>query len=395
MKTESIHIYNFGPITNAEINDLKKINVFIGESGSGKSTVMKALAMCRWVYKMQCIRTYLRKSGVSATPFRLNTVRILTSNGLISMLMPESVIEYSNGTYTITLRNGKFILPADKDVPTEELSLEKVAYISDKRMMLPDLVNGNVSLRHGMFYLEDTLGNFQKALDIVTETTLPYLGVRMDVRKTAVGRRIYVTSTSEENPFRDLPLSRASSGMQSSVGLHFILTYLTQYYDPVQAINSTIVGYLADTDSLGAFKPQTNVGAFPYRRINLHIEEPELSLFPTNQKGLVEYMAGQIYGAEAADVTLTFATHSPYILTTLNVLTLANKAMEKNPDAVKEIMGDTVNLPCKDLMAWEIRNGCSRPLMDKESGMIDGTWLDSVSDSFDDAIYRLNQIVYG
>lgn len=395
MKKESLYIENFGPITHADLSDLRKINVLIGVSGSGKSTVMKVLAMCRWIYKMQCIRTYLKTSGVSSTPFRLRTDRILSANGLVSLLRPESVMEYVNGSYKISLRNGKFTFPGPKEVPAEELSLEKVAYISDKRVMLPDLVNGNVSLKHGMFYLEETLGNFQKSLDFVTETALPYLGVCMDVRKTAVGRRIYVSSESEENMFRDLPLSRASSGMQSSVGLHFILAYFSRYYDPVQAMNSTIVGYLADTDSLGAFKPQTNIGAFPYKRIDLHVEEPELSLFPTNQKGLVEYMVNTIYASQSADITLTFATHSPYILTSLNVLTLAGKAMEKDAAAAKEAIGATTALPSGALAAWELKEGQSRSLTDPETGLIDGSWLDSASDTFDETIYRLNSIIYG
>ena len=44
-------IDNFGPIKNAEF-ELKKVNVFIGQQGEGKSCVMKIAAFCMWVEKV-------------------------------------------------------------------------------------------------------------------------------------------------------------------------------------------------------------------------------------------------------------------------------------------------------------------------------------------------------
>ena len=49
---ERIVIKDFGPIKELEINDIKKITIFIGDSGSGKSTVMKVISLFRWLYKM-------------------------------------------------------------------------------------------------------------------------------------------------------------------------------------------------------------------------------------------------------------------------------------------------------------------------------------------------------
>ncbi|MDE7254661.1 MAG: AAA family ATPase, partial [Helicobacter sp.] len=47
---ERLIIKNFGPIIEAEI-EIKPLIVFIGESGSGKSVIMKTLALCRWIHK--------------------------------------------------------------------------------------------------------------------------------------------------------------------------------------------------------------------------------------------------------------------------------------------------------------------------------------------------------
>ncbi|MDR2465842.1 MAG: ATP-binding protein [Prevotellaceae bacterium] len=38
---ESIIIRNFGPVKDMEIQNITPFTVFIGESGSGKSTIMK------------------------------------------------------------------------------------------------------------------------------------------------------------------------------------------------------------------------------------------------------------------------------------------------------------------------------------------------------------------
>ncbi|MDE7172975.1 MAG: AAA family ATPase, partial [Helicobacter sp.] len=46
---ERLIIKNFGPIVEAEI-EIKPFMVFIGESGSGKSVIMKTLALCRWIH---------------------------------------------------------------------------------------------------------------------------------------------------------------------------------------------------------------------------------------------------------------------------------------------------------------------------------------------------------
>ncbi|MCM1452575.1 MAG: AAA family ATPase [Clostridium sp.] len=394
MNQESLYISKFGPIENVALEGIKGVNVFIGESGSGKSTVMKVLGMCRWLYKMQCIRSYLKLSGIKSSPFRHRGEHMMAVNGLSVFLRPESKIRYAYGDFECGISDGKLKI-SKKILPLDQLSLEKIAYISDRRDVLPDIIAGNMVVKHGMLYLEDTLSNFQKALDLITDTSIPYIGVKMNVRKTTIGRRVFVSSMSDSNGFKNLPLSDASSGIKSTVGLHFIINYFAHRYDVVEAMNSTVLSYLASNDNLSRFKPQTDIGAFSSKRISLLIEEPELSLFPSNQRGLVNYIVSMINSSGPADINLTFATHSPYILTSLNVLMMAQKAKQIDSKMTEDVMGGNISLHSSKVSAWEIKDGCSRYLLDEETGLIDGSWLDSASDVFDDQIYRLNQIIYG
>ena len=42
---ESIEIRNFGPVRDVKIETVKPLTILIGDSGSGKSTIMKVLAL--------------------------------------------------------------------------------------------------------------------------------------------------------------------------------------------------------------------------------------------------------------------------------------------------------------------------------------------------------------
>lgn len=401
MKKESLKILDFGALKAVEIPEVGKVNVFIGASGCGKSTIMKVLAMCRWIYKMHCVRSYLKLSGVAASPFSFSSEVILKKNGLDAFVREGSLfdtkislIEYSYGSFTLRMEGDKFVFPT-RPIPDDELALEKVAYISDKRGLLPDLIAGNVALRHGMFYLDETFRNFQLALTNIPASSMPYLGVNVGVKKTVSGKRVFVSPIEASVSDYEIPLASSSSGIQNSVGLHFILEYFARHYDLVQTMNSTIVRYLADTDRLSDFKAAYNVGDFPYKRISLHIEEPELSLFPENQKGLIDHMLFLMNSSRNAEINLSFATHSPYILTAINLRMLAARAREIDAEATKSILGIVNPLPVKDVTAWEVRDGVVKSLIDNDTLLIDGTWLDSVSDTFDDQISKLNEIIYG
>ena len=54
-KMEHLYLKNFGPIKEMDI-DLKPLMVFIGESGSGKSAILKLLSLLRWVHKHLLLR---------------------------------------------------------------------------------------------------------------------------------------------------------------------------------------------------------------------------------------------------------------------------------------------------------------------------------------------------
>lgn len=319
---ESITIRNFGPLKDVTIDELRPLNIFVGESGSGKSTVMKVLAAFQWLYKMVCIRSYLKSSGVRKSPFHFRVEDLLRRDGLYGYLKPNTEIRYSNGAISLFYRKGHRLQGADTIVPPQEMSLEKIAFVSDKRMAIPNIIAGMINIRHGLFYLEDTLENFMRAWDWISSTEIDYLGIRLETRKSGAGRRIMVTPLDGVTPYA-IPLHEASSGIQCASAVHYIAEYFARYYDLVASVNSSVLSYLSLSDSIKDFRSDSNIGEFPNRRISIHIEEPELSLFPTNQTGMMEYLYRSFFVRQREDnirFQFNIATHSPYIINHLNLM---------------------------------------------------------------------------
>ena len=120
---ESIIIRNFGPIKEVEIDNVQPFTVFIGESGSGKSTVMKVIVLFRWIYKMVNIRSYLKHANISQSPFTFEFKSYLKNNGIFDYLKKNTEIIYKKGGNAITYKNS---LDASTIIPDNELSLEKM-----------------------------------------------------------------------------------------------------------------------------------------------------------------------------------------------------------------------------------------------------------------------------
>lgn len=318
MKKESLHIENFGPIKEVTIEEIKPFMVFIGESGSGKSTIIKLIALFRWIYKMMCIRTFLKVSDVKDT-FKFDFGTYLKNNEQDHFVKKDTIVIYTNGSVTVTYKDGK-LTGSDAYVPAEEISLEKISFIADKRIVIPDMVSNNFSIRKGSFYLRESHRDYLLSTDKFKSLDLPFLKVRWEVQKTSYGTKHYLVSLDENNPYR-IELTEASSGMQTTTSLAVIVEYFAKYYDLIESINKSILSYASMSDNWRSFKPVANLGDFKYRNVSLFIEEPELSLFPNAQDGLIQFIANRCFNTpHDYNMNVLMTTHSPYIFNFLNVL---------------------------------------------------------------------------
>ena len=123
---ERIKIANFGPIREVEIEDIRPLTVFIGESGSGKSTIMKVLSLFRWMVKRINIRSFLRNAGATdLKELHFDMKELLKYSGIDEYLKSDTEIIYENEGYRISYANGRLNTPK-KPIDKESLSLNKV-----------------------------------------------------------------------------------------------------------------------------------------------------------------------------------------------------------------------------------------------------------------------------
>ena len=123
-------------------------------------------------------------------------------------------------------------------------------------------------------------------------------------------------------------------------------------------------------------------------------EEPELNLYPTTQKKLVEYLVEK---CTKGDNRLIITTHSPYILTALNNLITAKNVINERPETIEEvnkIIPPQYQIDFEDVKAYYVGGGTAKNIMSTENSMIDANGLDEVSNELSITFNQLLDLEY-
>ncbi|MCW2119507.1 ATP-binding protein [Flavobacterium sp. 7A] len=119
---------------------------------------------------------------------------------------------------------------------------------------------------------------------------------------------------------------------------------------------------------------------------NFVVEEPELNLYPKAQHELIKYLVKNCL-FERKNLILT--THSPFVLASINNLLLAFDKGKMNPKEVNKIIKKESWLDPKNFIAYELKNGKAKKIMDDKLGQIKENMIDGVSDAFADEFDKL------
>ena len=344
--TESIHIKNFGPLRDVKIDDIKPLTVLIGDSASGKSTLMKVVALMRYIYKRANIYSYLKNADVSDRPRSF----INLIGEMQPMLTHETKINYTvhmpnGGNYTHLLdRNG--IQFDDIGINKADMVFFKEAFVAETRSIIPtwSLYGARFPGADLGYYFNETFRDFSEATDRIKEQSLDYIGMKMEVN-TELTRKHFLISPNDGS-HEVFELEHTSSGIQASVPLMTIVRYFAHEFSFTKAFRRSVLDILTD-EALSQFRPEINLKDLK-KYIHLYIEEPELSLDPQTQCLFINdlireafYRGSNKRPADGRQLGLMFATHSPYILNHLNVLLRASyyeKARKSypyiNPDEI-------------------------------------------------------------
>ncbi len=400
---EKLYLKNFGPIKELDI-EIKPLMVFIGESGSGKSAILKLMSLLRWVHKQNNLRSFFKNSkiGTKKEYSRLSSDTLLKTSGLNEFINSNTEIKFQIGE-TIYGKKGK--IPTDAEI-RDELTLDKVAFISENRGVLPDIYTDSIPRRLRLpYYLEDTYNNFLAAIKDLDKKEFFIESTKVTLfEKKGLIPVFHIKGEKDNGEKYELKFVNASSGTKTSTYAEIITNYLTQKYNFKSVLeggfNEFLIKKISEARKMG--KTDLNLADFSgNRNLSIFIEEPELSLFPAAQRRLINRLVKDCFVEnKQKDCTtrLAFATHSPYILTSLNNLLLAGEIAKSKPEKKEEInkiIPKEYWLTMEQIGVFSIENGIAKPAIYEDENLINGDYLDSLSNEVSEEFSKLLDIKYG
>lgn len=376
---ESLRIKHFGPIKEVNLEEVMPFTFFIGESGSGKSTILKVLALMRHIYKQLNLRSYLKLGNVIDKTIDLSMAEYLRNGGMNDYITEQTELSYIKGDYEIKYTI-KGLEGTRKIIAASDLSLEKISFLSDKRAAIASLLANNSDGAALGFYLQETFKDFKEAAELIKKIEMPFLNVRYYEKKAMNGVRQFYIGNMDDT--YGIHFEDASSGIQTMTSLTLIAEYYSKYFDIVKEFNRSIVELLGRNDSLASFKHDMNVGDITNRSIHLVIEEPELSLFPKAQRSAINMLVRKCINANTA-MTLAIATHSPYIINHLNLLL---KAFDKN------VLIEGASLDYSQTGVYVVEDGYIRDLKVQNAHLINTDYLSDDINAIYDEYDKLDEL---
>lgn len=328
-----IRIKNFGPIKEGYKEDegwldIKKVTVFIGNQGSGKSTVAKLISTFSWIEKALVRGDYNKKWLERKNKLKnqfLNYHRLenyFKINGI-----DHSIIEYRGDAFNINYQNGTVSI---EEVRNNAYPLPQIMYVPAERNFIA-YVKTPKELKLSSASLKEFLTEFDNAKeDLKGLLTLP-------VNKTEIEYDKLNNTLNLKGEGYKLKLTEASSGFQSLVPLYLVSHYLAHSVKKQSESNKEPMSSeemqrfkkgveeiwkndsLTDEQkriALSVLSSKFNKTAF----INI-VEEPEQNLYPLSQQKML-YSLLEFNNMNKGN-KLIITTHSPYLI---NYLTLAVKA---------------------------------------------------------------------
>lgn len=379
----SLHIKHFGPIEDSTKIDLTPLMVVIGRQSSGKSTFMKVLCFCRWIEKRIMVSTddiinqythYGRFVKDLKQFHRLND----------DYFRKSSSIEYNGDAITIEYHGGTNPKISRKADFAQRRYNSKICYIPAERNLVSALQNIDRAYKSTE---RDVLFNFIYEWDEAKSSS-----TRSNPYKLSVtGDFSYANQSGNDLIIRkdgtESPAFYASSGIQSVTPLDVMSHYM------MSQVGRKAPMSMSDLNDI----PGPNSRRLTYQSAQVFIEEPEQNLYPESQRLIVLSLVKALVEAqkiESEPSMIMLTTHSPYILSVLNVLLSAACAADKTTS--NNILDADYLLKSSDISGYFISDGgIFRSIFDSELQMLSGVELDGVSDWVEEKISQCNKVLYG
>ncbi|MCQ2369584.1 MAG: ATP-binding protein [Paludibacteraceae bacterium] len=338
-------IKNLGPLKEANV-ELGHFNLIIGSQSSGKSCVLRIASFCAWVEK----RIELSQSSSYFANGKTFKEEMISYHKLDGYFKFNTYISYESDFMKFSYDNDKFIFSWKRK--SLEYKRPKISYIPSERNVVSLIPDWKLKVS-----TYDCILDFMKDWDIARK----YLMRTPNILNLGLGYE-YNSMTNEDKMILkdggELFLSNSSSGVQSLVPMYVCLNYLTngvyvmefepskkkteiereEYKNLYAVIYKNCISN-TNTNTINSIDNKQNIiiGSDSYTFYNneslemflqcvknysftqhsdIYLEEPEDNLFPPTQCQLMNLFL-EYSKRRKRQVSMSIATHSPYILTHL------------------------------------------------------------------------------
>lgn len=404
---EQLIVKSFGPVRDLEIT-FKKVTLFIGDQGTGKSCVAKLFSMFKWLEKVLSQKKYKLNYFEQYNRF---LTKLCPYHRIESFIQPDSYLKFESNLYDFVYSDGSFrIYDKNEDAGLfrashqNEAGLSKIMYVPAERSIVSVAENKTKLLKElpdSSETFSDEFVNAKKFFKSGYE--LPFEGLHFEYDSL---NEVGWISDGEYK----VRLINASSGIQSSLPMCMVSEYLSKMIadreevklskeekDKLEKRVAEIMQDDAISDSIKDMMIRQLSSANRYDRFINVVEEPELNLFPKSQMQVLRSLVA--INASSEQNMLVITTHSPYSLAILNMLVMGAKVYqmtnEDDKSVIENILPHRFHLDERDVAAYRLslkdENYCV-PIINSNTGMITKNDLDSCSDEINkifNQLYRL------
>jgi predicted ATPase len=415
-----ITIENFGPVDKVTVDLNNNFQVFIGAQASGKSTI------CKVVYFCERIRDYTADFLMDSEQFKNNHQNEYYNNYMKYLTrqfmgcfgttkhMKRFKIEYMFGENTISIGLNEDGYVRFWESPTLKANIQKLiseaadVYVNKKLDKEVKSIMDNIT----------AIGIMKRQIN---EMLNQYFENSMEIIYIPAGRSLLATMSEELQDLSDreldltmqdfIKLIRSTKSKFGNKIPEMIKNYtktikgqinnaaVDNAYEIIKAILKA--DYTSENDGEKIYFDKGHwvklmygssgqqealwilmllfVAILENKKVFIVIEEPEAHLFPIAQKDMVKLIALMI-NVTGSKAIIT--THSPYILTSLNILLYSDKVESNLKSDKKAVIPKNYRVSYEHFAAYKVHASdlYLESLLDVESHMIDTKYIDEVSD---------------
>lgn len=399
---QKLIIKNLGPIKNCEM-EVRPFTIFIGESGSGKSILLRTISMLKWVYKKMHQNNLFREMGIKYDD-DLKLSEISKESMLDDYIDDNTYVEFLSENKTLIIIKNRKLQLNYNNISVSEFLLSKILFLNENRTAIPEILSS--FLGRGVnfsYYTMEIIKEFRKVFKIIGKDFEIHSikNIKLNSKKMVGYEQILLNRNDDV----EIKFENTSSGEKSVSIIELLTYYFSEEYSFIKNTSDEIrilLGIRFNKDIFSKFSSNKNNGQMSLyddnseeysfkKSLTLLIEEPESNLFPTNQRDLTYFLSSLRKMKNNPEVI--FSTHSPYILTVVNNLLYADELASKNSnlkEKVNAVIPEKYQLSIDDLSAYVVKNGRVESLIDRKINLINAEYMDVVSDDIIEIFNRLH-----